>query len=344
MKFGPTFTIMTLAVFLLVVAAATSSAQVRVAGVGANSGNQAASQIFSSGDLAGSFTPVDAATFNSLSVTDLRASYDVLLFTWISTSAINADWNTRLLPYLALGGGVIFEDPGNRSDLSPGVQAFSFERSSLGMAISATVPGLTDGITNSFANNHIGFASWDARLAPFITRGTVVVGLFGEFPGCGRIVLTGPDQHFHGFRGLPGYEGNQYNLLLNEVRWVTSCRLEVEIDIKPGSDPNSVNPRSKGLLPVAILTTSQADGDTLDFDAGEVDPLSLTFGPTAAPIAHSMGHVEDVDGDGDLDLVVHFAVSDTGIPCGDTEATLEGSTLDGQQIFATGPIRTAGCK
>ena len=45
----------------------------------------------------------------------------------------------------------------------------------------------------------------------------------------------------------------------------------VEIDIKPGSDPNSINLRSKGVIPVAILTTE-------DFDATTVDPLSVEFG------------------------------------------------------------------
>lgn len=52
----------------------------------------------------------------------------------------------------------------------------------------------------------------------------------------------------------------------------------VVIDIKPGSDPNAINPRSKGVIPVAILTT-----DT--FDAQSVDPSTVQFGPSSADIA-----------------------------------------------------------
>jgi hypothetical protein len=48
------------------------------------------------------------------------------------------------------------------------------------------------------------------------------------------------------------------------------CPTIVEINIKPGSDPNAVNCGSE-VVPVAVLTTS-------DFDATTVDPASLRFG------------------------------------------------------------------
>jgi hypothetical protein len=38
----------------------------------------------------------------------------------------------------------------------------------------------------------------------------------------------------------------------------------VPIDIKPGSFPNSINPQSKGVIPVAILTTDTFDATTVD--------------------------------------------------------------------------------
>jgi len=109
------------------------------------------------------------------------------------------------------------------------------------------------------------------------------------------------------------------------------------IDVKPGSSRNVVNPRSQGVLTVAILTT-----DT--FDATTVDPLSVKLGPNGAPEAHGRGHVEDVDGDGDLDLVLHFRIQQTGISCGDQSVSLTGTTLDGLLVKGLDAIQTLGCK
>jgi len=111
----------------------------------------------------------------------------------------------------------------------------------------------------------------------------------------------------------------------------------IAIDIKPGSLPNSINPRSNGVIPVAILTTPT-------FDATTVDPLTVRFGPNGAVEAHGRGHIEDADRDGDLDLVLHFRTQDTGIVCGDTSASLTGETFSGQAIEGSDSIRTVGCK
>ena len=109
------------------------------------------------------------------------------------------------------------------------------------------------------------------------------------------------------------------------------------VDIKPGGVPNSINPRSRGVIPAAILTTA-------DFDAATVAPSSVRFGPGGATIAHTTGHLEDVDRDGDLDLVLHFRTVDTGIACGDETASLTGETFDGQPIAGSDSVRTVGCK
>ena len=122
------------------------------------------------------------------------------------------------------------------------------------------------------------------------------------------------------------------------------CKITlVEIDIKPGSDSNSINPSSNGVIPVAILTTSTAQGEAVDFDATTVDPVSVGFGPNGATETHGHGHVQDVDDDGDLDLVLHFRTRETGIQCGDTEASLIGESFDGQGIEGTDAIQTVGC-
>ena len=43
-------------------------------------------------------------------------------------------------------------------------------------------------------------------------------------------------------------------------------------------------------------------------------------------------HEEDVDGDGDTDLVFHFRFGDTTLDCNSTEGTLTGETFDGTPI------------
>jgi hypothetical protein len=96
------------------------------------------------------------------------------------------------------------------------------------------------------------------------------------------------------------------------------------IDIKPGSDPNSINPRSKGKIPVAILSTMYFDAPV------EVDTESLTFGPTGDEdsLAFCNSSPEDVNDDGRDDLVCHFYTQETGFECGDGEGILRGQTMD----------------
>lgn len=113
--------------------------------------------------------------------------------------------------------------------------------------------------------------------------------------------------------------------------------LEVVIDIKPGGLPNSVNPRSNGVIPVAILTTA-------DFNALDVNPATVRFGPGGASEAHGKGHPEDVDRDGDLDLVLHFPTPAARIACGSTTATLTGETFAGRTIEGTDSVSTVGCR
>jgi hypothetical protein len=78
---------------------------------------------------------------------------------------------------------------------------------------------------------------------------------------------------------------------------------EVSIDIKPGSDPNSINACSRGLVSVAILAT-----DTFS-PANVIDPESCTLEGHGLAIrgkTRYLWSIEDVDGDGDDDLVLKF--------------------------------------
>lgn len=103
--------------------------------------------------------------------------------------------------------------------------------------------------------------------------------------------------------------------------------IEVEIDIKPGSDPNSINLGSKGVVPVAVLTTD-------DFDASTVDPTTVEFAG-ASLVRWTM---EDVDSDGDMDLLFHFKTQELELDKDSTEATLTGETYGGNPIEGTDTV------
>jgi hypothetical protein len=115
-------------------------------------------------------------------------------------------------------------------------------------------------------------------------------------------------------------------------------RTSVEIDVKPGSDPNSINCNNqRGVIPVAILTTR-------DFDATTVDHRTVIFeGASETHVNQKTGeprrHQEDVDHDGDTDIVFHFRLSDTVLTCKATESTLTGETFDGLPITGTDSVR-----
>lgn len=117
--------------------------------------------------------------------------------------------------------------------------------------------------------------------------------------------------------------------------------IDLDIDVKPDSDENPIAPGSKGMIPVVVYSTPDFDATSLDVSTLRFgSPLTVDNGDGAQP-AH-VGHVEDVDGDGLLDLVVHFPTGDTGFQDGVTEAKLVGQTTDGMAAMGTDSITIVG--
>jgi len=111
--------------------------------------------------------------------------------------------------------------------------------------------------------------------------------------------------------------------------------IEVAIDIKPGETPNSINRASNGLVTVAVLSTP-------DFDAGTIDPGTVML--ASAPAARKrngelMAALEDVNGDGLQDMVVHIHTDALLLSDTDTEAVLEGKTASGLPIKGKDSVR-----
>ena len=143
---------------------------------------------------------------------------------------------------------------------------------------------------------------------------------------------------FSGYQDIGGKVSHAYAIAVRpgDVAIVPEPISSIDIDIKPESYPNIINLKSNGVIPVAILTTD-------DFDATTVDPLSVSFGPNDALEAHGKGHIQDVDGDGDLDLMLHFKTQAAGIECEDTEVGLTGKTFDGQIVEGFDSIHIVKC-
>ena len=105
-------------------------------------------------------------------------------------------------------------------------------------------------------------------------------------------------------------------------------RQKVAINIKPGDKDDTINPKSRGKITVAILSSRQ-------FDVPDrVDTASLTFGRTGDEdsLAFCNPTPADVNSDGLQDLVCHFYAQSAGFECRDTEGVLKGETVDGRPL------------
>jgi len=103
--------------------------------------------------------------------------------------------------------------------------------------------------------------------------------------------------------------------------------IDVDIDIKPGSFPNSLNLKANGLIPVAILGGQYFDVTSIDVTQHRFQCLSPAHDLTDPDVY--MDHLQDVNLDGYLDLVAHYKTQDTCIGNSQTVACTYGRTTDG---------------
>ncbi len=104
------------------------------------------------------------------------------------------------------------------------------------------------------------------------------------------------------------------------------CELVVYLDIKPGSCPNPVNPRSRGVVPMAVVGLDSFDVTLIDLDTltlrradgvgGIVTPLSgppgpgITIDDVATPFPEGLCDCHELGGDGLGDLLLKFSTSE----------------------------------
>lgn len=94
-----------------------------------------------------------------------------------------------------------------------------------------------------------------------------------------------------------------------------ALKIEVYVDIKPGSCPNPLNVQSKGVLSVAVLGTEEFDVTTIDpetimltregVEVG-VSPIRWSYEDVATPFEGELCDCHDLNADGYIDLTLKF--------------------------------------
>jgi hypothetical protein len=114
--------------------------------------------------------------------------------------------------------------------------------------------------------------------------------------------------------------------------------IPTSIDIRPGESPNPINLKAKGLVPVALHSTTS-------FDATTADDTTVTLGDPqlsgTAPAVRSA--TEDVNGDGRVDRVLFFRVeilvANGALNAASTGAVLRGKTLSGLSLIGDDSVK-----
>lgn len=218
-----------------------------------------------------------------------KATIIALVLSLVTGVAVYAAAGIDIEKYVSVDGGANWED----ADVAPG-------------------PTVTEGATVQFKYEITNTGEVDVD--PALTY-TVTDTDFGDLPG-GTLDPDATDTIYESATAVSGEQGNVATVTASDgvetytdsdAAYYTGVAPEsVEIDIKPGSDPNSINLKSKGVVPVALLGSES-------FDVTTVDDSTVTFGPDEATIAHNSAHLEDVNGDGYEDMVFHFRTQELNL-------------------------------
>lgn len=211
------------------------------------------------------------------------------------------------------------------TDLSGGMTIDGTQFSFINQVIT-TLPFLSGSGTLSFNGESVMIPFTDAPTitlkAPFSMSG-VLSGRATGILGVG-LPLSGSGTAFLVLGPLVEQNGTKfYRLRSLTYRF----GLPIEVDIKP----SHINLRSRGTVPVAILSTEAFDASAIDPDTVTIAGASIHVKPNGT-LASSL---QDINGDELLDLVVHISTTSLELTNFDSEALVEGMTVDGKYFWGT---------
>jgi hypothetical protein len=153
--------------------------------------------------------------------------------------------------------------------------------------------------------------------------------------------VTGWTDRYPGATWLMSW-GDQFFITGAITSVVRQPTVAITIDIKPGSDDNTVSPSAQGLLPVAVL-------GSIALDVTMINPSTLQLAGVDLGLRGSakrpqLGYsLEDVNGDGFTDLVAFFDVPDLvsagAVTTSTIALTITGALTDGTGIEGTDSVR-----
>jgi len=124
-------------------------------------------------------------------------------------------------------------------------------------------------------------------------------------------------------------EPGDINLGFDESGGATVFSSNITIDVKPGSDDNSINLDSAGVIPVAIVSLN-------GFDARRVNPATIELNGAQVKLVgkkeKALCHQDDIDGNGSIDLVCQVETQQFLVEPGADTVTLTAETFSGSAV------------
>ena len=160
----------------------------------------------------------------------------------------------------------------------------------------------------------------DARIDKFVvpTTGTYTVAVSNVpryFTNGGGIMT---------FFGSTTTSVSDYTLNISGITAASRTK-QINIEVKPGNDKLSpLNPRSKGVIPVAIMGSAS-------FDVSSIKQSSLSFGASGneKSLSKCQPVRRDINKDGHADQLCHFSNRRANFQSGAIEGILKGKTSNG---------------